>query len=355
MAVPKEPRPLSSQPAAPVRAGEDAGIKPHKSTGSGAIGEDLLRSRGYSAVVRNKERGSTCQTFPKRLGSVHWFTSQWELSDGRERLSGYKYCVHDACIQKGAVLMHSLASRVAHPCFIITCLFLATLGVLAACGTTKGPGQQPPSCGALSLSPGPQAQYVSSYDGKRVKDVEQCFVQAHQQCKAMALLVTEHGTDTGTNTTYTVAPHGASCQIVASSQAYSANFGGSTGPVITTTCQGLTETTEALVIGPCQGQDVLIPRGEACGGVYSQATPAAVRLTEACFARDYQQCYPALLYYVTGSAPVDTFRVSASCQLTLVQSGNLPGTPCASLTQQADGLHMIGCGSQGDILVPARP
>lgn len=251
--------------------------------------------------------------------------------------------------------MWSLIQHLVHPRVLITCLFLMAIGVLATCGIAQGPGQQAPSCGTLTLSLGPQQQYAANYDGHRVKAIEQCFVQAYHQCKAMSLLVTRHSVDTGTHYTYTITPYGASCQIIEASQSYSANFGGSEGPVVTSTCGGLTTNQDTLVIVDCQGQDVTIPRGEECGTVYPQATLASVKFAEDCFAEDYQQCYPASLHYDTGNEVFQALQVSSSCQLALVQQGNQPGTLCASLTQLADGLHVMGCGNLGDILVPANP
>lgn len=241
------------------------------------------------------------------------------------------------------------------PRVMLTCLFLMALGVLAACGIAQGPGQQVPSCGALTLTLGSQEQYAANADGHRVKAIEQCFVQAYHQCKAMSLLVTRHGVDTGTHFTYTITPHGSSCQIGVASQSYSANFGGSVGPVMTSTCGGLTANQDTLVLVQCQGPDVTIPRGEECGSVYPQATQALVKFAEDCFAEDYQQCYPALLYYDTDNEVFHELTMSASCQLALIQPDNLPSIPCAGLTQQADGLHIMNCGNQGDILVPANP
>lgn len=252
--------------------------------------------------------------------------------------------------------MRSLAVPMGHRRALFTCLVLVALGGLTACGTAQEPGQQVPSCGALTVSFNPYDQYAANYDGHRVKEIEQCFVHAYHQCKAMSLLVTVHGVDTGTHYTYTITPHGSSCQISASAQNYSANFGGSQGPVTTSTCGGLLiETADTLVIGTCQGQEGTIPRGEACGSVYQQAPPAQVKFAEDCFAEDDQQCYPASLDYEPSTEAFDELQINASCQLALVQQGNLPGTPCASLTQQADGLHVMGCGILGDLLVPAHP
>ena len=66
------------------------------------------------------------------------------------------------------------------------------------------------------------------------------------------------GTDTGTDFVFSIDPGGTTCQVTELSQDYSANFGGSTGPVLTTSCRRTAVTGQGVTLG-CDGQDVLIP------------------------------------------------------------------------------------------------
>jgi len=85
-----------------------------------------------------------------------------------------------------------------------------------------------------------------------------CFDAAARSCRPASLHVTEIGVDTGTDYTFTIESGGASCRVTEQSNFYSANGGGSTGPVTTTSCLR-TAVTGAGVSLSCAGQDVLIP------------------------------------------------------------------------------------------------
>jgi hypothetical protein len=85
-----------------------------------------------------------------------------------------------------------------------------------------------------------------------------CFDAAAKSCRPASLHVTEMGVDTGTDYTFTIESGGASCRVTEQSNFYSANGGGSTGPVTTTSCLR-TAVTDAGVSLSCAGQDVLIP------------------------------------------------------------------------------------------------
>jgi hypothetical protein len=99
---------------------------------------------------------------------------------------------------------------------------------------------------------------------------------------------------------------------------------------------------------------VTIPRKEFCGGTYAKSTPGGNTPAENCFAQDYQECYPGVLTYSLGGGVVYQFEETSSCTLTGAVNGE-PEAPCASLTQQADGLHITGCGTLEDTLIPANP
>jgi hypothetical protein len=85
-----------------------------------------------------------------------------------------------------------------------------------------------------------------------------CFAVAARNCKAASIEITEMGIDTGTTFVFSIDPGGTTCQVTELSQHYSANFGGSAGPVVTTSCR-LAAVSDRGVTVSCGGQDVLIP------------------------------------------------------------------------------------------------
>lgn len=115
------------------------------------------------------------------------------------------------------------------------------------------------------------------------------------------------------------------------------------------------------------------PPAQHCGVVHAQRlqiVPADQNLAtgvENCFWQAYQQCHPATMTYSLGN--LDTVMIHAfslksqngQCIITdAVQHSVLPRPPqaagsytCSGLTRQADGLRFAGCGSEGNVLVPA--
>jgi hypothetical protein len=85
-----------------------------------------------------------------------------------------------------------------------------------------------------------------------------CFTAAARTCRAASIEITEMGTDAGTTFVFSIDPGGTACQVSELSQDYSANFGGSAGPVITTSCRLGAVTGSGVTLG-CGRQDVLIP------------------------------------------------------------------------------------------------
>ena len=85
-----------------------------------------------------------------------------------------------------------------------------------------------------------------------------CFAAAARQCKTAGIAITEMGTDTGTDFVFSIGLGGTTCQVTELSQDYSANFGGSTGPVTTVPCRLAAVSGEGVTLA-CGGQDVLIP------------------------------------------------------------------------------------------------
>ena len=85
-----------------------------------------------------------------------------------------------------------------------------------------------------------------------------CFGAAARACRPASVEVDEMGTDTGTTYLFAIGRGGTACQVTELSQDYSANFGGSTGPVTAVTCRGTAVTGRGVTL-TCAGQEVLIP------------------------------------------------------------------------------------------------
>ena len=85
-----------------------------------------------------------------------------------------------------------------------------------------------------------------------------------------------------------------------------------------------------------------------------------------CFWQAYQQCHPATLTYTQAgvdTATVHTFslkKINGKCvvidtiQHLIVPNRSMPGETaiCSGLSQQTDGLHVLACGKEGEVLVP---
>ncbi len=118
--------------------------------------------------------------------------------------------------------------------------------------------------------------------------------------------------------------------------------------------------------------------GQRCGTVAAQDTPApkpftdpaTTRQAEDCFMHGYAQCRAVSLEYSLGGT--DYFKthtfvvepavgwlvgcaVADSYQITLAGGGRAftETDHCARVTQGPDGLHAIGCGRWGDIVISA--
>jgi len=210
------------------------------------------------------------------------------------------------------------------------------------------------ACGEITLPEGGQLHYAVAYQGGMARQVEQCFVQAYRQCQNASMSVTWMEVDTGTDETLTVVPQNNQCQIISASQPY--GVGIHTPQITTDTCQGLTLTSDTLVVKRCGNGDVIIPRTEFCGTVYHYNKAERNRQIEDCFVQDKQQCYPAeLTSEPSSSAPPYQFEIDGACQLIWKASIDTPAVTCTGMIQQMDGLHFQSCGSSGEILAPVNP
>jgi len=140
---------------------------------------------------------------------------------------------------------------------IISSVIVAATGalVITSCSTTQHPATLPQvNCGAAwTHFVNSDSQFFGADHGTLT-----CFNTAARECRPATIHVTEMGVDTGTDLTFTIKPGGTSCQVIEQSQYYSANGGGSHGPVLTTACHRTTVTSRGVSL-TCSGQAVLIP------------------------------------------------------------------------------------------------
>jgi hypothetical protein len=144
---------------------------------------------------------------------------------------------------------------------VILCAVIVAAAAAAALTTWQVSQHQtaapPAACGsAWTHSLSGQTQLLGADRGALT-----CFDAAARACRPASLHVSAFGVDTGTDYTFTIESGesgGPSCRVTEQSNFYSANGGGSTGPVTTTSCLRTAATGEGVSLS-CAGQDVLIP------------------------------------------------------------------------------------------------
>jgi hypothetical protein len=110
------------------------------------------------------------------------------------------------------------------------------------------------ACGTVSTHQlSPDTQLISASPGALG-----CFDAAVRTCRKASIHVTEMGVDTGTQYVLVLEPGRTPCLLTEYSQSYSANFGGSEGPVLTTSCHEVALTGSGLTLR-CGGEQYLIP------------------------------------------------------------------------------------------------
>ena len=139
---------------------------------------------------------------------------------------------------------------------IICAVIVAVAGAAAGAWKVNQPPAALPhaSCGSASTHflTG-RTQLLSADSGALT-----CFIRAAGGCRRASLGVTEMGVDTGTDFVFTVEPGKTPCQVTELRQDYSANFGGSQGPVTSVLCRRAAVDSSGVVLR-CGGRMVLIP------------------------------------------------------------------------------------------------
>jgi hypothetical protein len=144
---------------------------------------------------------------------------------------------------------------------VLAGVVLAAAGslALAGCGTGGGGGQDPaglprPSCGtAITHFLDARTQVLHAGRGALA-----CFARAARHCTPASVAVTVMGVDTGTDYVFAIKAGTTRCQVTEYRQAYSANFGGSQGPVRATTCHRAAVTPAGVTLR-CASRNILIP------------------------------------------------------------------------------------------------
>jgi hypothetical protein len=114
-------------------------------------------------------------------------------------------------------------------------------------------------------------------------------------------------------------------------------------------------------------------QAQKCGSVKTNprgvpVNAATAKQAEDCFWQAFQQCHPASLSFTSTSVDtvaVHTFTIQSNGQQCSVNdAGQHAIVPrplsaaktyaCTGVAMQADGLHVTGCGNEGDIIVPLK-
>jgi hypothetical protein len=143
----------------------------------------------------------------------------------------------------------------------LTKVIIGVCAVVVVCGCATGGGvshhqaaMPPASCGIVATHQfTSETELLSASPGALA-----CFFGAARDCKTASIHVTEMGVDTGTQYVLALQPGRTPCQVTEYSQDYSANFGGSEGPVAMTSCDQVALTRGGLTLR-CGSVDYLIP------------------------------------------------------------------------------------------------
>jgi len=265
---------------------------------------------------------------------------------------------------------------------VVAGLVLATTGGLLAWRLTRPPTSLPQaSCGLVITN---RLGANTTIPG-RGAGVLRCFDAAARACKAASIAVTELNVDVGTGYVFTLEPGGTPCRVTELSQGYSANFGGSTGPIIATSCLRRAVTTNGVMLR-CAGQDLLIPAKvgspgqltgklsrRGCGSAVTHQLTGNTQILSAdrgallCFSTAVRRCRSASIEVVDMGVDTGTdffFTVEPGYSACLVhqesqsysanfggQKGPITASWCHLITVGSKGV-VLGC-PEGHVLIPA--
>ena len=136
---------------------------------------------------------------------------------------------------------------------IVVCLALFCAGCgQSATGNVAHLPTQPATpaakihCGAITAALG-----AGTTSDPKVLQAEACFIHAYARCDRADLVFTTIAVDVGVIHTFRLQPAGTICMVNDTAQGYSANFGGSHGPLRFYACAGLAQQDGGLLIRSC--------------------------------------------------------------------------------------------------------
>lgn len=193
-----------------------------------------------------------------------------------------------------------------------------------------------------------------------------CFWDAYQACRAATISQTDAGTDVGGTDTLTVEQRGNHCAIYGHEEVQ-INADHSSKTFL---CASLSKAGDALQVSGCDGHDpftldahfikvyisrspVFISETYSCGVIGDARLQSTPQQIESCFFTAYNQCLADSMVYEALEPRVEVqraFYIDNHCGIGY-QRGQYT-TTCASLEFQADGLHFVQCGTDGDVFVP---
>ena len=244
---------------------------------------------------------------------------------------------------------------------LVSLVFLLTSTIVAYTSGITHLLASPQDCGKLSLvtirTTAGQGENQVIANGETSFRAEQCFLHAYQHCLYASITYSAlTGVDTSNADTLTIVKQYQDCVI--------ADLSTSTVDVMqrssTQTCRGLSLQTDGLHITGCDnGVSWTIPPVTSidCGSVGDGTSAASTTESEKCFWDAYQQSHAATMTSITtpnNGWIARYFNTDNHRQITEARSDQNTKNTCASLTQEADGLHFSGCGTDGNVVVAAR-
>jgi hypothetical protein len=209
-----------------------------------------------------------------------------------------------------------------------------------------------------------------------------CFGAAARTCRTASIEVVEMGVDTGTDYVFAIGPDGAACQATEWHQDYSANFGGWTGPVTSSSCRLSAVTSRGVTLN-CWARDALVPATvsvirpgtdgrsasspaiwppPSCGQITTSHLGSGTPLLSAdpgalsCFSRAALGCMYASITVIETGGSSYAFTIEAppkACQVTAQRRarGRTTESGCRMTTVDSRGVILL-CGRQY-LLIPA--
>lgn len=195
-----------------------------------------------------------------------------------------------------------------------------------------------------------------------------CFWRAHQTCQAATISQEYAGADGGYIDTLTIEHRLFGCAIYGQEE----HFINLETSNTTFLCTQLNKKGDTLQVSTCDGiaPFALVPRdvfdeSYFCGAVgFISPDGTTPQEIEVCFFAAYQHCLADYMGYTTlrgGAQMAQGFYIDNHCGIAYQRGSYIAyqrgsyAASCASLEMNADGLHFLQCGMDGDLFVPSAP